>query len=162
MECRFSWLPGLLEGAQGEVGDEGQWPSSDLEGAPRGAARWSIGSIHKRRRSRKARLDYGILRDSIHQLYGWSMDGLWHCLLQNAVLFNQLQTKTRKLPDSCWSLASPGDTGIIIPGRRTCETTHQFRCRCHVRDAVIWLHPRRSTYPHPPECGAPGHWQLIT
>ena len=88
------------------------------------------------------------------------MDGLWHCLLQNSVLFNQLQTKTRKLPDSCWSLASPGDTGIIIPGRRTCETTHQFRCRCHVRDAVIWLHPRRSTYQHPPECGAPGHWQL--
>ena len=73
------------------------------------------------------------------------MDGLWHCLLQNTVLFNQLQTKTRKLPDSCWSLASPGD---------------QFRCRCHVRDAVIWLHPRRSTYQHPPECGAPGHWQL--
>ena len=73
MECRFSWLPGLLEGSQGEVGDEGQWPSSDLEGAPRGAARWSIGSIHSRRSSTQL--------DSERDLTGFHpsvyMDGLW-------------------------------------------------------------------------------------
>ena len=99
------------------------------------SASWSIGSIpYSRRSSRKARLGKGSYR--IPSIF------LWHCLLQNIVLFNQLRTKTRKLSDSCWSLASPGDTRTIIPGRRTCETTHQVRCRCHVRDAVIWLHPK--------------------